>query len=92
LKTIHIPPENTLPNPVPEDFGFYKWLGARSAVAHPSGISTGDPALTVLIELVQINPPRKPRIFRNVVFDIRAEEHRQLTHVVQLVKRLAKKG
>jgi len=76
-KQFNIPPESApAPNPLPDDYGFCKFIGARFERPKPSGISTTNiVALTGLDEkiLKQLNPPKEGADFSvQIVFDMPA--------------------
>src|ERR1043165_2214342 len=79
-KQFNIPPESApVPNPVPEDFGFCKFIGARFERPKLSGISTA--ALSPMTgmdpkQIAVLNPPKDGADFSvTIVFDMPAAKN-----------------
>lgn len=76
-KQFNIPPESAqIPNPIPDDYGFCRFIGARFERPKPSGISTTPlPPMTGVDPKViaQLNPPKEGADFSvQLVFDMPA--------------------
>jgi len=79
-KQFNIPPESApVPNPIPEDYGFCKFVGARFEKPKPSGIaSTVLPTMTGVDPkvLAQLNPPKEGADFSvQIIFDMPAPKN-----------------
>ena len=79
-KQFNIPPESALPpNPIPEDYGFCKFIGARFERPRPDGIATS--TISVLQGLDEkvvktISVPKEGADFRiNFIFDMPAAKN-----------------
>ncbi len=79
-KQFNIPPEAApVPNPLPDDYGFCKFVGARFERPRPSGISTTNLPIMTGVDpkiLAQLNPPKEGADFSvQLVFDMPAAKN-----------------